>query len=492
VLGVVQDLADAGFAMEHHPMTHMTEVEITPAPLDQLAGLLAPDRAKQLQETAFRGRRRLEGHSVWNVNSTAAGGGVAEMLATLLAYGRGAGVDTRWLVISGDAEFFTITKRLHNALHGSQGDGGPLEAAEQAHYEAVLAPNLAELRERVRPGDIVLLHDPQTAGLAAGLQDRGVHVIWRCHIGADRQNDRSAQGWTFLRPYAEAASWFVFSRRQYAPSWVPDERLQVMSPSIDPFAVKNHDLDSGTIDRVLRLAGLIRGDAGQPLAFKGRDGSPRVVRPRTGLLWATEPPPPDARLVAQISRWDALKDMSGVMQAFAEQVAPQMSDVHLMLVGPAFAGIADDPESAEVFAACADRWAGLADEVRQRAHLVRVPMDDVNENALIVNAVQRRADVVVQKSLAEGFGLTVTEAMWKGRPIVASAVGGIPDQITDQETGLLVDASDTAAAGRAVRRLLQEPAVAASVGLAAREYVREKFLGDRHLKQYVDLFAALS
>lgn len=472
-------------------MAHLVDVEIAATPLDQLAEVLAPDRAQQLSDTADRGRLLLAGRSVWNVNSTAAGGGVAEMLASLLAYGRGAGVDTRWAVISGDAEFFAITKRLHNALHGSHGDGGPLGAVERAHYEAVLAANLPELRRRVRPGDIVLLHDPQTAGLAAGLQGCGAHVIWRCHIGADRGNERSALGWAFLRPYAEPASWFVFSRRQYAPPWVPGERLVVISPSIDPFAVKNRNLEAGDVERVLRLAGLIEGDAAEPLQFSGRDGSLRVVRRHDGLLWGTRPPPPQARLVVQVSRWDALKDMAGVMRAFAGQLGPDASDVHLLLVGPAFEGVADDPESAVVFAGCVDLWAGLADGLRQRVHLVRAPMGDVDENALIVNAVQRRADVVVQKSLAEGFGLTVTEAMWKGRPVVASAVGGIPDQIVDGRDGLLVGPLDTAATGRAMHRLLHEPVLAAAVGAAARERVRSDFLGDRHLKQYVDFFATL-
>jgi trehalose synthase len=269
-------------------MAHLTGLQIIPAPLDRLAALLAPDRAQQLRDAAARGRSLLEGRAVRNVNSTTTGGGVAEMLATLLAYGRGAGVDTRWLVIGGDAEFFTITKRLHNALHGSRGDGGPLGTAERAHYEAALAPNLAEFRERVRPGDIVLLHDPQTAGPARGLQDRDVHVIWRKVRGIE-----------------------------YAPPWVPDHSLQVISPSVDPFAFKNCDLDGGSVDRVLGLTGLIAGDISQPLAFKGRDGSSQVVRRHTDLLWGTEPVPADAAVITQVSRWDALTDMAGVMVAFA-------------------------------------------------------------------------------------------------------------------------------------------------------------------------------
>jgi trehalose synthase len=472
-------------------MRHLVDVNVTAAPLNRLTQLLRPDRAEVLRETIARGRVLLSGRSVWNVNSTATGGGVAEMLATLLAYGRGAGVDTRWVVISGDREFFAITKRLHNALHESPGDGGGLGPAEQAHYEAILAANLAELRGRVRPGDIVLLHDPQTAGLVPGLRDCGVHLVWRCHIGADSYGERAAQGWAFLRPYVDEASWFVFSRRQYAPTWLPGERLEVICPSIDPFAAKNRPLADPDVEHVLRLAGLIGGEPGEAFRLLGRDGDVRQIHRRQGLLWGTPPPPPDARMVTQVSRWDALKDMTGVMQAFAEQVGPQVGDLHLFLVGPEFAGVADDPESAGVFDRCVAMWEGLPRSVRQRVHLVRAPMDDVDENALIVNAIQRRAEVVIQKSLAEGFGLTVTEAMWKSRPVVASAVGGIPDQIENERHGLLVDPRDTDAVGRALHRLLQERTLATAIATAARERVRQEYLGDRHLRQYVDLFERL-
>lgn len=473
-------------------MSHLVDVNVMAAPLNRLAQLLRPERVAQLRETIERGRLLLSGRSVWNVNSTASGGGVAEMLATLLAYGRGAGVDTRWVVITGDQKFFAITKRLHNALHDAPGDGGTLGPAEQAHYEAVLAANLTELRDRVRPGDVVLLHDPQTAGLAPGLSDRGVHLVWRCHIGTDSYGERAAQGWGFLRSYVEAASWSVFSRRQYAPGWVPAERLEVICPSIDPFAVKNCRMADADVDRVLRLSGLIQGEPG-PATFRflGRYGDPREVRRRQGLLWGTPPPPPDARVVTQVSRWDTLKDMTGVMQAFAEQVGPQADDTHLFLAGPEFAGVADDPESSGVFDHCVTAWEGLPSAIRGRVHLVRAPMDDVDENAMIINALQRRSQVVVQKSLAEGFGLTVTEAMWKSRPVVASAVGGIPDQIEHGRQGLLVDPRDTTAAGRAMHRLLHQPALAAAIATAARERVRDTFLGDRHLHQYVDLFERL-
>ena len=247
------------------------------------------------------------------------------------------------------------------------------------------------------------------------------------------------------------------------------------------------------MQRILRLVGLSpNGHEQQEVCFEGRDGSPHTVR-KHGKLTAdlTEPPPADAPLVVQVSRWDRLKDMAGVMTAFAEGVASEHPDSYLLLVGPDVSGVADDPEGAEVLAECEAQWRELPDEVRRRVLLVRVPMVDLNENALIVNAIQRRAAVVVQKSIAEGFGLTVTEAMWKGRPMVASAVGGIPDQIESGVQGILVDPHDIKATGTAISELLSDTTRAEQIGDAARERVRSQFLGDRHLGQYVELFGQL-
>lgn len=473
-------------------MALMVDVEISPLSLERLAELLTPDRAAALAQTADRGRAVLAGRTVWNINSTAAGGGVAEMLATLLAYGRGAGVDTRWSVVHGESDFFRLTKRIHNAIHGSAGDGGGLDEAEHEVYRRISAINLAELGPRVRPGDIVLLHDPQTAGLAEGLRARGAKVLWRCHIGADSANENTEAAWAFLRPYAQAAEGFVFTRAEYAPDWVPRDRLVVIPPSIDPYAVKNRALTQDQSNAVLRLVGILDGGpVPDPVGFQGREGSRRQVRQHPSLLGAAPPLQDDAQAVVQVSRWDHLKDMSGVMTAFVEHVADAHPKAHLLLVGPSVEGVADDPEGAQVLAECREQWAGLPAGLQARVHLLQVPMDDLDENALIINAIQRRADVAVQKSLAEGFGLTVTEAMWKARPVVAGAVGGIPDQIVDGRDGVLIDSRDLKAAGTAIADLLADPDRAGQLGEAARSRVREEFLGDRHLRQYVELFSQL-
>lgn len=471
----------------------MQQVEIQAARLEMLGTLLTPGRSDRLMSEATRARALLADRVVWNVNATAYGGGVAEMLQALLAYGRGAGVDTRWLVLDGDPAFFAITKRVHNALHGSLDSGSGFNASEHEHYERVLQDNLSTLKSLVRPGDIVLLHDPQTAGLVEGMHEIGAHVIWRSHIGRDEPNANTDLGWDFLRGYLQNADAFVFSRQRYVPDWLAPDRVRVIAPSIDPFSVKNRELDDVEVSLVLRRAGLIAGGNGiETVAFTRRDGTAGVVRQHTDLLSGSEPPPAEAPLVVQVSRWDRLKDMTGVLSAFAEHVAPAMRDAHLMLVGPDVSAVRDDPEGAEVLAACRAAWARLPDPVRNRCHVVCIPMDDIDENAIIVNALQRHATVVVQKSLVEGFGLTVTEAMWKSRPVLATAVGGIQDQIVDGTDGLLLpDPRDLDGLAQRLEMLLDDRLMGERLGRSGHERVRDEYLGDRHLIQYVDLFGDL-
>jgi trehalose synthase len=194
--------------------------------------------------------------------------------------------------------------------------------------------------------------------------------------------------------------------------------------------------------------------------------------------------------VTQVSRWDRLKDPAGVLAAFAEHLTD--SDAHLLLAGPSVEAVTDDPEGAQVLTEVREQWRGLPAPVRNRVHLGQLPMHDREENAAMVNAIQRRSHVVVQKSLAEGFGLTVAEAMWKARPVVASRIGGIQDQIVHGESGLLVDdAGDLQAFAGAVDGLLRDDTEADRLGRAARERVRERFLGTRHMLQYVELLTQL-
>lgn len=471
----------------------MREVQVEAIPLDRLVALLEPARAERLTAYAARARHLLDGRIVWNVNATATGGGVAEMLQALLAYGRGAGVDTRWLTLDGVPEFFRITKRIHNLLHGSPGDGGPLGEAERAGYEKVLADNLGHLTGQVRAGDVVLVHDPQAAGLVPGLRAVGAHVVWRCHVGRDTPNEHTDLAWAFLRPYVEQAHGVIFSRSAFVPGWVDDNLVWIIPPSLDPFTAKNTEIPPGDVEAVLHHAGLaITTERHGRFLFRRRDGSTGVVRPHAGLIDGNQMVPGDARLVLQVSRWDRLKDMGGVLTSFADHLGKLPDDVHLMLAGPETAGVTDDPEGAEVLEECrALRLAQPAD-VQRRIHLCSLPMDDIDENAYLVNALQRHAAVVVQKSLLEGFGLTVTEPMWKARPVIASRVGGIQDQIVDGESGLLLDdPADLDGFADALGAVLGDADLAGRLGTAARERVRDRYLGDRHLMQYVDLFEQL-
>jgi trehalose synthase len=468
------------------PLQH---VDIAPLATDRFASVLDGDRFEELQRAIERSGPIFEGRTVWNVNSTARGGGVAEMLRSLLAYARGAGVDARWLVIGGSPEFFTVTKRIHNRLHGAEGDGGALGNEERTIYESVLSQSAEELAELMRPGDVVLLHDPQTAGLIEAIGERVAVVIWRCHVGLDLPNDRAREAWRFLIPYVARADGYVFSREAFAWEGLDGSRMTVIPPSIDAFSPKNQDMDEDAVASILATTGLLSARAEREPTFTRIDGSTGRVERATELYDGGSAPPPGARLVVQVSRWDRLKDPAGVIRGFAEAIAPQ-DDSHLVVAGPAVAAVSDDPEGAAVLEEMLTIWKSLDPGVRGRVHLACLPMDDGEENAAIVNALQRRADVIVQKSLAEGFGLTVAEGMWKGRPVVASRIGGIQDQIADGETGILIDdPTDLEEYGAAVRGLLDDPAAAEQMGRRARERVRDDFLGARHLIQYVDLFA---
>jgi trehalose synthase len=208
---------------------------------------------------------------------------------------------------------------------------------------------------------------------------------------------------------------------------------------------------------------------------------------RTASVTCDALPGPDDQVVAQISRWDRLKDMGGVMRGFADHAAPG-GDGYLMLIGPSVSGVTDDPEGALVYAECLAQWQALPAPIRARIMLVTLPLDDVDENAAMVNALQRHATVIAQKSLAEGFGLTVAEGMWKGRAVIGSAVGGIMDQIADGTGVLLPDATDLRSFGMEVRALLDQPERAVRMGMAAHAHIRENYVGDVHLLRYAMLF----
>jgi trehalose synthase len=474
------------------------EVRIEPADPYRFREVLGdpdgtPDDEWSVFEGAMRrGREVLRGRTVWNVNSTAAGGGVAEMLRSLMAYARGAGVDARWVVVPGTPEFFQVTKRLHNLMHGEPGDGGALDEAARAVYRDVNRHNAEGLAPRVGPDDVVILHDPQTAGMVHALKRRGALVIWRSHIGTEQPNELVDAAWQFLLPHARAADARVFSRYAYVPPPLRSLPAGVIAPSIDPLSPKNQPMAAPVVHAVLHRAGLVGGPApvAEPVFRRANRVLGRVTR-ACQVVREGGPPPPEAPLVVQVSRWDRLKDPVGVMVGFARH-ALGTSDAHLILAGPVVEGVADDPEGQQTLAETVAAWRGLPPAARRRVHLACLPMDDLEENAAVVNALQRHAAVVVQKSLREGFGLTVTEAMWKGRPVVASKLGGVRKQIEDGVSGLLVeDPSDLAAFGGLLRRVLQDAALARRLGGAAYRRARQRFLHTHHLATWVTFIAHL-
>ncbi len=318
----------------------MHEVEVAPVSLDALGRLLSSHRVEDLRRSAELARRLLDGRVVWNVNATAHGGGVAEMLQTLISYVRGVGVDGRWLVLDGDPAFFAVTKRVHNLVHGQPGDGGPLGDAERVTMEATLAANLEAMLPRVTAGDVVILHDPQPAGLVTGLREAGAVVVWRSHIGADTANEHTGAGLgvpaadgrrrrrvrllprglrTGVGAAREAARHHPLRRPAQPEEQGPDARAEV--------------------ERLLLDGGLLAGGRATPAVV---DGLPLAA---------------DARLVVQVSRWDRLKDMAGVLTGFvAADAAPgRAPDARRSRRR----GRADDPEGAEVLAECRALWRAL-------------------------------------------------------------------------------------------------------------------------------------
>lgn len=475
-------------------MTLVQDVPLDSRPTSVFHRIVGTEAMSSLERTASRLRDRVRNRIIWNINSTAAGGGVAEMLHALLPYARGLGIDTRWLVIGGNAEFFRVTKRLHHALHGGKGDGSDLGNPEREIYEQVMRENLPGVLERVSAGDVVILHDPQTAGLAPELARRGAVVLWRCHIGDDRDTPEAALGWRFLAEYLPHARHYIFSRDAYVPMVCDRARTAIVAPSIDPFSPKNRDLSLEDVRAILVETGLIGGGRGVgSVAFDRADGTRGAVTRGAEVIRSGGPPDPETPLVVQVSRWDPLKDPVGVMDGFTRMGNGSFpADAHLVLAGPNVRGVTDDPEGGMVFEQVADRWKSLPGTLRGRVHLASLPMDDLEENAVMVNALQRHARVVVQKSLREGFGLTVTEAMWKSRPVVASAVGGIQDQVRHRHSGLLLDdPTDLDGFAETLAEVLEDRDLAADLGRGARDRVAELYLGTRSLSQYAELIRAL-
>jgi trehalose synthase len=390
------------------------EAVVGPQVIDELRLLAKPLRRKRVQ----------------HVNSTAVGGGVAEILQRLVPLFQELGLTCRWDVIRGGDAYYQVTKKFHNALHGQ------MVSISRQEYRVFLETNAENLASMTLDGNVFFIHDPQPAGLIKAKVKKKGHWIWRCHI--DVSAPRMGV-WRFLERMVEQYDAAIFSAPQFTQRL--GTRQFLVAPSIDPLSNKNRDLPKETVDEILH----------------------RLQIPR------------DRPLVTQVSRFDRLKDPVGVIEAF--KLVRRSVACRLLLVG---GSATDDPEGAQVLA-----------EVREAAHghadimVMELPPTSNVE----INAIQRASAVVVQKSLKEGFGLTVSEALWKGRPVVASAVGGIPLQVAHQYSGLLCRSIEGCAL--AIKQYLNNPAYAKRLGENGREHVRQHFLLTRHLKEYLLLIAAL-
>ncbi len=372
----------------------------------------------------------LRGHTAQMVNSTAVGGGVAEILNCLVPLLQELGVEIRWDVITGGNDFFEITKAFHNALHG-----GPYEMPPES-FDIFLAYNEQNRARLNLDAEFVVIHDPQPVALVNARADRLRHWIWRCHIDLSQPHPMV---WGFLEPYVLRYDGALFSSPRFARQLSIPQYL--FYPCIDPLSEKNRDLEPEVVQGVLERFGI----------------------------------DPRRRILTQISRFDRLKDPVGVIKAYKS--VKRYFDCQLVLAG---GGAADDPEGEIVLAEARESAGSDAD-----IHILNLPP----WSALEINALQRASTVVIQKSLREGFGLTVTEALWKCKPVVAAAVGGIPTQVLHTRTGMLAHSVEGTA--YQIRFLLSNPAVAERLGAQGHEHVREHFLLTSNVRHYLTLFLHL-
>ncbi|MDJ0849041.1 MAG: glycosyltransferase [Myxococcota bacterium] len=407
-----------------------------------------------LREEAAQLVPELRGRKVWMVNSTAKGGGVAEMLPKLVFLLNELGVDTEWVVMSTDQPgFFDLTKRLHNLIHG-HGDPG-LQDEHRQLYAAVSSENAAELKQRIGADDVLVIHDPQPLGMGALLKgELGMPFLFRCHIGLDEDRTETRAAWNFLRPYAEACDHAIFSCPEYIPGFLAG-KSGIITPAIDPLSFKNRELSPHKLAGILKNSGLVR--SRHPVVPAAYDEQATRLRPdgsfapldeetEIGILFRP--------LVTQVSRWDRLKGFEPLLDAFvalkqsigsrdiSDRHRRRLNHVRLVMAGPDPAAVADDPEAQDVLRDLIEKYQRLPHWLQEDVALVSLPMGSREENALMVNALQHSSSVVVQNSLREGFGLTVTEAMWKQRSVLGSRACGVRAQIRDGVDGHLIPNSE--------------------------------------------------
>ena len=447
---------------------------------------------------------KLEGRTVWMVNSTAQGGGVAEMLPQMVGLLGDLGVRTRWLVIGTDRQpFFALTKRIHNLIHGS-GEPGMSEE-EKALYELVSKELAAEIRSHIGPDDVLVVHDPQPAGMGAIVKrETDVHCVWRCHIGLDEDLPQTEAAWKFLEPYVCEYDHAVFSAAEYIPKYL-SAKVSVIHPAIDPFTHKNRELSTHKLVGILCNAQLMH--SYEPVLTPAFATPAERLQPDGSFAPATSPH--DIGLlfrpiVTQISRWDRLKGWKPLLEAFVQLKKGAMGkkadtrELHrlqimrLVLAGPEPAAVADDPEAKEVLDELIAEYCSLEPALQNEIALVSLPMASRKVNHLMVNALQRCSSVVVQNSLREGFGLTATEAMWKRTPVLGSSACGLRQQIRHDIDGYLVeDPSDSREVAAGLETVLSSPAARETYARRAQRRVHSEFLIFTQLRRWLRVLASV-
>ncbi|MDQ6776743.1 MAG: glycosyl transferase family 1, partial [Actinomycetota bacterium] len=355
---------------------------------ESLGGYLFEPMIERVRVAQQHAGELLGGRTVWMVNSTAFGGGVAQLLRTLLPYWRGAGIDVRWMVLRGSVEFFRVTKRFHNHLQGQAGNGDVLGFDDLAIFDRAADQHARALASRIAPGDVVVLNDPQTAAMSGPLERAGANVIWCCHVGIDNDNEFSENAWTSLRPRLAGVHRFVFSRYTSLPEWLGGAETSILTPGIDPASTKNLPMSDHAARAILQHLGLAAGVPTASPSYARTDGSTATLAAGPTVLdsdgapdWSREP------VVVSLARWDRIKDPLGILDGFLERVLAA-SDAHLLLAGPDANQVADDPEAAAVLAEVRERWRRLPPAARARVHLACLPLNSPNDNAVMVNAIQ--------------------------------------------------------------------------------------------------------
>jgi trehalose synthase len=474
-----------------------------PLGLDDYAEVVHLGEAvRSLREEASRLVPALAGRKVWMVNSTAQGGGVAEMLPKLVSMLNELGLSTEWVVMgTEEPRFFDLTKRLHNLIHGT-GDPGITDDDRQV-YAAVSSENAADLKHRIRPDDILVIHDPQPLGMGALLKrELGMPFFFRCHIGLDEDNPETRAAWSFLAPYAEACDYAIFSAPEYIPAFLAG-KSGLIAPAIDPLSYKNRELSPHKLAGVLKNAGLAR--SRHPVV--PADFQEQATRLRSNGTFApmdeeTDIGIPFRPIVTQVSRWDRLKGFGPLLEAFvqlkqsiteravSERQRRRLAHVRLVLAGPEPAAVADDPEALSVLSDLVDSYRNLPHWIQEDVALVSLPMGSREENALMVNALQHCASVVVQNSLQEGFGLTVTEAMWKQRGVLGSRACGIRRQIRDSMDGRLIsDSNDPQQIADLLEGMLDDLPGRMRLGQSAQRRVHDEFLVFTQARRWLETLA---